>query len=70
MGDTCSIWAVKLYWLDKFLLNTVTDQDIILLVPDSFLSDGNRKWQWLSAIFTNDLYSFIRYGRNRFFNSA
>ena len=29
-----SIWAVKLHWLDNFLL-TVTDKDLVLLVPDS-----------------------------------
>ena len=59
MGDTCSIWAVKLYWLDKFLLNTVTDQDIILLVPDScwvmVTENDNDCLQFLQMIFTLSL---------------
>ena len=28
-------WTVELYWLDKCLLYTVNDHDIVLLVPDS-----------------------------------
>jgi hypothetical protein len=35
LSCTGSIWAVKLHWLDKFLLYTVTDQNIAFLVPDS-----------------------------------
>ena len=35
LSCTGSIWAVILYWLDTFLLYTVTDQYVALLVPDS-----------------------------------
>ena len=35
LSCTDSIWAVKLHWPDNFLLNMVTDQDIVVLVPDS-----------------------------------
>jgi hypothetical protein len=35
LSCTCSIWAVKLDWPDKYLLYTVTDQDIVFLVTDS-----------------------------------
>ena len=34
LSCTDSILAVKLYWLDKFLLYAVNDQDIVLLIPD------------------------------------
>ena len=35
LSCTCSVWAGKLHWLDTFLLYTVTDQYVALLVPDS-----------------------------------
>ena len=35
LSCTCSIWAVILHWIDNCSVNTVTDQDIVLLVPDS-----------------------------------
>ena len=35
LSCTGSIWAIKLHSLDKFLLFTVTDQDIVFMVSDS-----------------------------------
>jgi hypothetical protein len=45
LSCTCSVWAGKLHWLDTFLLYTVTDQYVALLVPDSCwatVRNGNR----------------------------
>jgi hypothetical protein len=35
LTSTCSVWAVKTHLLVKCLLSTVTDQDIVFLVPYS-----------------------------------
>jgi hypothetical protein len=36
LSCTCSVWVVKKHWLVKCLFSTVTDQDIVDLVPDSY----------------------------------
>jgi hypothetical protein len=55
----CSVWAVKKHWLVKCLLSTVTDQDIVFLVPDScwaMIINGNST----RADFTEDTVKTIR----------
>ena len=34
----CSIWAVKLHWLDNLLLYTVNGEDIVFLIPDTCIA--------------------------------
>ena len=56
---TCSVWAVKKHWLVKCLLSTVTDQNIIVLIPDScwaMIINGNST----RADFTEDTVKKIR----------
>jgi hypothetical protein len=59
LSCTCSVWAVKKHWLVKCLLSTVTDQDIIVLIPDScwaMIRNGNST----RADFTEDTVKKIR----------
>jgi hypothetical protein len=43
LSYACSIWAVKLSWLYKYLLRTVTDRNITFLVPLFPFSLSERK---------------------------
>ena len=38
-----SIWAIKLHWLDKCLLYTFTDQDIVFSVINWFMLNNGKK---------------------------
>ena len=59
LSCTCLVWAVKKHWLVKCLLSTITDQNIIVLVPDSCwatIINGNST----RADFTEDTVKTIR----------
>ena len=60
LSCTGSIWAVKFYWLDTFLLYTVTDQDIPVRNGNSisadFTEDTIKNW-WHCRINTIDVHS-------------
>jgi hypothetical protein len=59
LSCTCSVWAVKTYWLLTCMLSTVTDQYIVFLVPDSCwaaIINGNST----RADFTEDTEQLIR----------
>jgi hypothetical protein len=59
LSCTCSVWAVKQHCLVTCLLSTITDQDIVFLVPDSCwatLINGNST----RPVFTEDTVKTIR----------
>jgi hypothetical protein len=58
LSCTGSIWAVILYWLDTFLLYTVTDLNIAFLVPDSCWAT-ERNSNSMHADVTDDVFENV-----------
>jgi hypothetical protein len=59
LSCTDFIWAGKLYWLDRFLLYAVTDQNIAFLVPDSCWAI-ERNGSSISANVTDDAFENVQ----------